>query len=182
MQVSQSPITTTESDQHGIGLFNELLWTNAELCSHCFTQVRDIGPEYSKLLKRTGDCRLDLADLDIRVNLWYERTDQGSQEHSPFDSNKRFGTCFCQQCGGDLSASDEDLSLAQLLDIAERIARYVNEETAATVDFGRFTDEIQDLKSKREHQGWDTEILAVSFARSLQSDQTRSDARQPEPA
>lgn len=170
MQFSQSPFALSASEQHGVETFAELLRQNSEICNECYAQVRDIGPEYSKLLERSGDCRLDLPDLDLRTNEWYERTTEGSQEHSPFDRNRRFGTCFCLQCGGDLSDRDGDHSLAGLLERVDRIVTYVTEETGASVEGDRYHREVKALKTTDEYQGWDTEILALGFARALQSD------------
>lgn len=169
MQFSDSPFQLDASDECGVKIFRELLWQNSEVCNNCFAQVRDIGPEYSNILRRTGDAKLDVPDLELTTNEWYERTESGSQEHSTFDNNRRHGQCYCLECGSDLSADHRDRPLDELRELAQSIVAYISRETAHDIDAERFLDELETLKRTPENQSWETEILAVSFARGLQS-------------
>jgi hypothetical protein len=169
MQFSDSPFQLDKSEQRGVDLFRELLWQNAEVCNNCFTQVRDIGPEYSNILRRTGGACLDVPDMELTTNEWYERTESASQEHSTFDENRRHGQCYCMECGADLSANHRGRSLDELREIARSAVVYITEETPQEIDGADFVSEVEKLKREPENQSWETEILAVAFARSLQS-------------
>lgn len=138
-------------------LFWDYIWTNSELCCNCFTKVRDIGPEIS----RPADSQT------YYLNLWYERTEQGSQEYAPGDENKRYGQCYCRSCGWDLTANHRNKSLEDLIELAHGICVYTNSDTPISVDRRTFARVVGRLKQHRNKQGCETEILAVGFARSI---------------
>ncbi|MFB1066456.1 hypothetical protein [Natrinema sp. H-ect4] len=169
MQLRKSPFDVTKIDESRIDDFKECIWYNSEICNGCFSRVRLVGPKVSKTLEEPTEKMLeDNGPLQrMESNEWYERTELGSQEYSSFDTNKRFGTCYCKNCGSDCSSFDEIPTKQALTDMAERIAEYANEHTELDVDRDHLVDEAAELKAIPQTDGWDTEILAVAFSRAL---------------
>lgn len=162
MQVSKSRFEVTESEQRGIDLFEDYLWYNEELCNHCFTRVREIDDQ----IIRVGKNRQKRVQWSF-----HNRTENARNEHTPFDKGpeKRYGTTFCLDCGSDCSADHHQLPLEKLKPIAKNIYRYTQAETPFDLDAKAFGRHIRDLKTDRDKQGKETQILAVAFSRSLQS-------------
>lgn len=146
-----------DPDSPYLGDFEEYIWYNSELCNNCFTVVRDVGPEVAR----------SAESQTYYINAWYERTDQGSQEHCRGDYNRRHGTCYCLDCGSDLSADHRNCPLEELMSLAIRINAYTRDHTPLSVDHRRFAREVSRMKSHRDKTGYETEILAVAFARSI---------------
>lgn len=170
MQLSSDgcPIEPTDYETVGTDVFQELFIYNSEICNGCFTKVRDVGPEVEITLQTSGPRRLaDKPPLKMDVREWFQRTEFGSQEHSTWESNKRFGSCYCIECGSDCTSSNEIKSLERLHELRENIQNYVEEHTDRTLNEVRFREELEDHKRRRELQGWDDEILAIAFSRAL---------------
>lgn len=171
MQLRESPFDTDKIDEAGIAAFEQYLWYSSEICNGCYSRVRSVGPKKKQMLEEPDEKMLHHYDESppqtMEINEWYKRTDLGTQEYSSFDDNKRFGTCYCKNCGSDCSSFDEVPTKQALKDMAERIAEYCNEHTPLAVDVERMIRETDDLKSIPQTDGWDTEILAVSFSRAL---------------
>lgn len=171
-QLHELPFDTTVEDELGYQLFREAFWQNSEICNACFTRVRDVGP---KVEKRLGDSDQHALlrhgpTMKLEINQWFERTDYGSQEHHTWDKNKRFGTCFCLECGSDCTANHRNKSIDELKPLAANIFKFAKKHTPHDMDHKRFGREIRKLKKKPEAQGYETEILALSFARALNPD------------
>lgn len=174
---SNIPFETHPSDERGYDLFSELLWYSREICNSCFTQVRSIGPEKQKMLETPDEkCLEDGEPVVMKINEWYERTEDGSQEHTTWDHNRRFGTCYCTNCGTDCNGNHRNKSLEELKPLAKNIFLYVKRETDHEIDGQRFGSEICQLKQLRSAQGNETEILAVAFARALERDRPTAEA------
>jgi hypothetical protein len=112
----------------------------------------------------------------MTINEWYERTEMGSQEHTTWDSNKRFGTCFCLNCGTDCNGNHRNKSLEELKPLAKNIFTYTKKHTPHDIDAKRFGREVKELKQERSAQGYETEVLALAFARALERDPGLSEA------
>ena len=167
----QLPVQTVPADEHGYELFRELVWYNGELCNSCFTMVRTIGPEMAKQLNTSKHRPLEHGmPLTITINEWYQRTEEGSQEHTTWDNNKRFGTCFCEQCGTDCNGNHRNKSLSDLKPLVANIFRYVKKHTEHDLDGKAFGREVKDLKKEPGMQGHETEIMALAFSRALKRD------------
>lgn len=149
----------TDVEAARLDYFREYLHHAGETCSHCYTRVRDIGPEIAR----------SAESQTYHIKAWYERTDYGSQEYAPGDTNKRYGQCYCLECGSDTSAHHANLSLDELGDIAVNLYEYVSKHTPIEVDHERFSRELVNLKRDPHKQGYETEMLAVAFARSIVS-------------
>jgi len=177
MNVSTDRFDLDQQDRDGIEAFEEYVWYNSELCSHCFARVRDVGPEYSNILRRTSGTELDVPDLEMTTNEWYERTDIGSQEYCPWDNTKRFGTCFCENCGRDTQPNHHQLSWEKMKEFAVNLYAYIRDHTPLTLSKRRFCTELSKLKvSRRDTQGKESQIFAVAFARGLQTAPMAADA------
>lgn len=159
------PFETHRSDEHGYELFREAIWHNSEVCSNCFTQIRTIGPV----------TEMWLGTSTMRINAWYDRTESGSQEHTQWDYNKRFGTCYCLDCGADCSGSHHNTPLEGLIELVENIFRYTKTQTQYDIDGKEFGKEVRELKSIRDATGYETEIMAIAFSRALKRDRPSAD-------
>jgi hypothetical protein len=158
MQVNPQRFQLTTSEKKGIDYFREYLWRNPEICTHCFTRIREIEEQK---IKRGKNKHIE----DVFEH--HERTKQASNEHTQWDHNLRYGTTFCLECGSDCTPSHRDLGLNQLKPIAKRIYLYTTEETPLTLDHRRFGREIRDMKRDPSKQGKESQILAVAFSRAL---------------
>lgn len=175
---STLPLETYPSDENGYKLFRERIWHNGEICNSCFTRVRSIGPEMERQLETSKDGSRRLADgppITIRINEWYERTTEGSQEHTTWDHNTRFGTCYCLNCGTDCNGNHRNKSLSELTPLVENIFRYVKEHTPQDIDGKAFGREVKQLKQQRSAQGHETEVMALAFARALADPRDEAD-------
>ncbi|RQG93766.1 hypothetical protein EA472_22730 [Natrarchaeobius oligotrophus] len=103
----------------------------------------------------------------LEINEWYDRTENGSQEHTPWDHNRRFGTCYCLHCGTDCNGNHRNKSLEELKPLVKNIFRYVSYETDHELDGKRFGATVRELKQRRAAQGHETEVMAIAFARAL---------------
>ena len=169
MQLRKSPFDVDKIDDTAIDAFEEYFWYSSEICNGCYSRVRSVGPKVTKTLEEPTEkmLRHNGPLVKMEQNEWYERTETGSQEYSSFDTNKRFGTCYCTDCGSDCSSFDEVLGKDVLTDMAERIAEYTNKHTPLEIDKARMVALTAELKSVPQTDGWDTEILAVAFSRAL---------------
>ena len=159
MQVSTERFDLTPSDKRGIEDFKEYLFYNSEVCSNCFTRVREIDDR--KILRGKNRHIEDVFEF-------HERTEQAESEFTPWDSNPLYGTTFCLECGSDCSADHEKLTLEQLKPLAKNIFVYTTQHTPLGLDGKRFGREIKDMKAEPRFQGKESQILAVAFARSLE--------------
>lgn len=148
----------TDMEMARLDYFKDYLWYNSEVCNNCLTRVRDIGPEIAR----------SAEGQTFYINEWYERTEWGSQEFAPGDDNRRHGQCYCLDCGRDLSADHRNTDLESLLEIAVNCYGYIYHHTPLDVNKTRFTNEIVRLKKDPDKTGYETEILAVAFARSVE--------------
>lgn len=162
MHIDQDRFGLTDTENARIDTFEDYIWYNSEVCNHCFSRVRDIEVNPSA-------ARLSGTSLKNHPATFYERTEIGSQEHHDWDYNQRFGTCFCLDCGGDLTAAHLNLGIEQLLDYAENLCRYVRDETPLQIDPNRFARELGEYKRTPRLQGRDSQMFAAAFARSLQT-------------
>jgi hypothetical protein len=160
--------------RQSIAVFREQILHNRELCDHCFQQVKSIGETKTKTLDTSGRRLLsDGQPLRIEITGHYERTEHGSQEHTPWDGregNRRFGTCFCQDCGAEVSASSaHSVGLETLTNRGKRIIAYLNRKTRYWCVGSDFAEALTTLKREPDNTGYDAEILAVATAHSLES-------------
>ena len=170
MNVNSARFNLTPTERARVQTFKDEVWYNSELCNHCFSRVREI--EANPAAKRLSENSLKNHPEDF-----YERTELGTQEHTDWDYNRRFGTCFCLECGGDLTASHHQLDRETMKTFAKNLARYVAEHTALQFDAHRFFTELLRLKDRRDTQGKESQMFAVAFARAIQ---TRTPAATPD--
>lgn len=169
MHVSQDQFDLSPTERRGVDTFKDRIWYNSEVCNSCFSQVRSVGPTVTKRLREPSEKLLENGEpLDLEMSEWYERTENGSQEYTTWDDNKRFGTCFCLDCGTDCTGNHRHKTVDELKPIAANIYEYITTQTPLDLDHKRFGREIRELKSVPEYQGFETEILAIAFARALE--------------
>lgn len=165
------PFETQSSDKRGYELFREAIWRSRQVCNSCFSQVRDVGPEHTRMLDVSGPRRLEHGiPLEMTINEWYQRTDNGSQEHSPGDYNLRFGTCYCLNCGTDCNGEHRNTSLEDMIPLVDSIFRYTKTETPHEINGSKFGREVRELKSIPDATGYETEIMAIAFGRAVEPD------------
>jgi hypothetical protein len=171
------PDNVERPSRQELAVFTEELWRNQEICNNCFSQIRTIGPTAEKQLEQSGSHQLRHGDpLTVEITAWHDRVDdKASQEHTPWDEqrgtvgNRRFGTCFCLECGSGDGREDQTVSLDDLVEQSKRIVRYLKTQTRYSVDGGTFGQTLSRLKRERDNQGYSTEILAVATATALES-------------
>lgn len=157
---NELPFATRPTDKRGYEVFRNEIWWNREVCNSCFSQVRNIGPVMERWMGASY----------MTLNEFYERTDNGSQEYTPFDVNRRYGTCFCTQCGSDCTGDHRNTSLEDLIPLVKNIFQYTKRELEHDLDAATFGKEVRELKSIRDATGYETEIMAIGFARALDDD------------
>jgi len=161
------PGGVSEPGQGSLQVFKDHIWQNSELCNNCFQQIRTIGPVREKRLEVSGTRLLHHGrPMLVEFHEWHERTEHGTQEHTPWDSD-RYGTCFCLECGSDGTATGETLPLATLVTYGKRIVRYLNTRTHHRVSGERFGKVLKLLASIDDNSGYDTEKLAVATVAAL---------------
>jgi uncharacterized protein with PIN domain len=160
MQVSQSRFSLTPTEQARLSTYEKHVWHNSEVCNHCFTKVREV--ERNPVAARLGPTSLRNVPAE-----YHERTDDGTQEFCGWDNNPRFGTCFCLECGGDLSASHRDISLERMKTYAVNLEQYVRDHTPLALNRERFARELIRQKRRDGTQGCESQIFAVAFIRGL---------------
>jgi hypothetical protein len=165
MHVSTDRFALTRADKAGIEAFKKHIWYNSEVCSHCFSRVRAVGETVTvhKSVHRH------------EVNKFYERTEQGSQEYTPWDENARYGTCFCTNCGADLQPEHHHLSWETVKSFAVNLYNYTTNHTSLQLNGERFAAELRELRTERlDTAGKESQVFAVAFARALQTDVSAS--------
>lgn len=166
MFIDSDRFNLTDIEKARIKTFEREIWYSSEVCNHCFSRVREV--ERNPAAERLSPTSLKNIPADF-----YARTELGTQEHCGWDYNRRFGTCFCLECGGDLSADHRDLPRGKMKRFAKNIARYVANETSVSLDRQRFFAELLRQKNRRDAQGREGQIFAVAFARSIQTQTPR---------
>jgi hypothetical protein len=164
MHVSQSRFDLTKADKAGIQAFLKHIWYNSEVCSNCFSRVRAIG---------------DIVTVEKDVHshelaAFYERTEDATQEHTPFDEpSARYGTCFCDHCGADLRPDHHLLPWPVVHEYAVRLQEYTRQHTSLQLSTERFGRQLAYLHRQRDDTaGKESQIFAVAFARALTTDVT----------
>lgn len=160
-----------ETTQQRVAEFTTLFWHSAELCNQCFTRIREIE-------------RLDVSGLrsdQNRPSSYHERTANAVNEWAPSDRpTARYGKTYCTRCGSESGGRWEtNQSLADLRPIARRILEHTKRETDYDLDGATFGAAIRDLKTgpdARDRQGRDAQLLAVAWARSVETDTPTDDA------
>lgn len=162
MQVSPERFSLSPSEQARLSTYEKYIWHNSEVCNHCFTRVREVerNPKAAKL----GPTSLRNLPAEF-----HERTEDGSQEFCGWDRNKRFGTCFCEECGGDLSASHRYIPLGKMKSYAVNLEQYIREHTPVDLNRERFALELVEQKRRPDTQGCESQIFAVAFVRGLRT-------------
>jgi len=157
----------SQTDRARLDDFEDYIWFNSELCNNCFSQVREIGDE----MIRHSDCHRHY------INAYYERTETGTREYHPWlQPTRRYGETFCDECGGDLEATGDDLSFEELQERAVRVYKYTKEHTPLALDHAGFGRRLGTLKRRPDLQNCDWQILAVAWVRSI------TDAPRPDDA
>lgn len=163
MRVSQItfPDGVEQPSRRRISVFRDQILENSEICDNCFQQIRAIG-----------DVQTKTSDLfEHELNTYYERTEHGSQEYTPFQlPSDRYGACYCQECGSaaNQSSGADILSVEEMTERLKNIYRYMRLRTEYDVNPEAMGQTLGALKRQRENQGRDAEIFAVATARAIQ--------------
>ena len=155
------PDGVSQPSQRRVAIIKKAILHSSEVCDGCFSRVRIIGDIVEI---RTGEHIHERATV-------YERTDLGSQEHSPFETAAdRYGTCFCEGCGsavddglGRGNRSKEELT-GMLRNAAEHILRHSDHDLSGE----RAGRTLNRLVAEPDNTGYDTELLVASLAVGLE--------------
>lgn len=152
-------------DEVGIRLFDEYIWQNRELCNHCFTRVREIDANLAAAQLPANSLR-NLPEADQR------KTRDSVSEHTPWphEENPKYGKTFCLNCASDMTADHRDRTLEDLTPFVGNLYGYVSDHTPIELDTRIFATTLVELKRTPDHQGRETQMLAVAFARGVTND------------
>jgi len=142
--------------------FDELLFDNPEVCSHCYSRIRDReehDPEQSYQRLGTGNHptetleRSGVGVLGIDVE---DKNEYGSQQSTR-------ARTYCSECGTDRGKAWGDYIHSRYASqrIADRLARRLHEQ-GWYPDIGKLYGTIDHLKSQPDYQGQDREIFATA--------------------
>ena len=158
---AEIPFPTEPTDKRGYEIFRTEIWHSRQVCNQCFSHIRNIGPEIEKWLGASYQT----------INAYYERTENGSQEFTPFDHNVRYGTCFCTECGSDCTGDHRNTAYQDIIPLVRNIYIYTQRHTDHSLDRSRLASEVSDLMSIENSTGRETEVMAIAFSRALETDQ-----------
>ena len=161
------PFPTQPQDRRGYEIFKSEIWYSKETCNQCFTHIRNIGPEIERWMGASYQT----------LNAFYERTEQGTQEFTTWDHNVRYGTCFCENCGSDCTGDHRNTAYSDLIPLVKNIFVYTKRCTDYDLDKSRLAREVSDLMSVENSTGYETEVMAIAFARALVENHARADQR-----
>lgn len=142
--------------------FDDLLFGNPEVCSHCFSRIRDHtenDPEQSHQTLGTGNHpnetleRSGVGILGIDIE---DMNEYGSQQSTR-------ARTYCGECGTDRGKArgDHIHSWYDAQRIADRLVRRLNEQ-GWYPDVDKLYNTIDHLKSQPDRQGQDREIFATA--------------------
>lgn len=149
---------TPPADDDPLDRFDDLLFENAEICSHCFSHIRD---ETEHDLERLGNSN---KPTETR-----QRAGVGVAGHTVIDLN-RYGTkrkhetrTFCGECGSQSghALGDHIHSRQAIRRICDRIVRRLHEQ-GYYPHLPTLYGVTLHLKRQPDHQGRDREILATA--------------------
>lgn len=164
MHISQQRFDLDRADKSGVQAFLKHVWYSSEVCSNCFTQVRSVGDVVRK----------SMDDHTHELPAYYERTEDASQEYTPFgEPSDRYGTCFCDNCGADTQPQHRDLPWERMREYALHLYEFADSETPLTLSRERFARHLAHLRlDRRDTAGRESQVFAVAFARALETDVT----------
>lgn len=170
-----APSSDARSDARtGRGWFDEVVFTNPEICSNCFARIRDrdendtdtwgSGNRPESVLQRVGDGVVghdcEVHDRYGAVRTYHSRT-------------------FCDQCGRKSgTARDDTLSKQEALGRVDALVRRLQEHGYAPA-VERMYHAVGHLKSQPEYEAKDTEIFAAATAIGITHGRAASTAPYP---
>lgn len=145
-------------------VFYDELFHDDEVCSHCFTRIRDveaIGEIVSGSLLATHPT--EHRTLTEAAVMGHDTVGPAPGMTEPTRTK-----VYCGECGRTSAPERDRYSMSMMMEAAERIHDVLTER-GHDLSLEVLRDSIRTIKSKPEAQGWDTEILAWAVGRALRA-------------
>lgn len=140
-------------------VFYDRLFENKEVCSYCFTQIRDIDPFPDD--KNWGS-RLASHPTEYRSLADGGEPGHDCDEHDDYGVIKTYRSrTFCGECGRDGLSDDQALPPKHLVALGQNITAELDRQ-GVSCDFDALRDSIERSCSHRDLHGYQTEILAIA--------------------
>lgn len=161
---------TQSRGQRALRFFDELLFENPEVCSHCFSRIRD-RTEHDTEFLGTGN----------RPTETLERAGKGVVGHDERQLDDYgaittpFARTYCGECGSPGGTDDPKRirSLQQVRGHGDAILRRLH-EAGYYPDVQTFYTALERLKQNPDRQGQDREILAAASFLAVERGRERS--------
>lgn len=178
-----SPKKTVLDHEPLAEVFYDELFYDAEVCSHCFTQIRDIEAiERDTWGSRLATHPTEHRTLTDNAVMGHDSIGPGSGKTMTEPTRPK---AYCGECGRTSAPKRDRYSLSGMMEAADQIHTILTER-GHDLDIDVLRDGIRALKTNPRAQGLDTEILAWSVGRALRvrpavvSDEARRDRQRAE--
>jgi len=158
--------TSTDTPTDPLERFDELLFANPEVCSHCFARIRDHHEIHDHQALGNGNKPTETLERakDGVVGQAVESQDTYGVRYSTATRT------FCGRCGSQSGRAigDHIYSLQSFRRCCDNIARRLHEQ-GYYPDLDALYATALTLKRKQNHQGKDREILAAAVHRAIEN-------------
>lgn len=163
-----TPTSTDPRASRARRLFDDLLFQNPEVCSHCFARIRD-REEHGEPADRLGTGNRPTETLE---RAGAGELGQDVEDHDTYGVRRSYhARTFCGECGRPGGRAD-DAHIASLQELRGRVDSIVRRlhEAGYFPSLRTLYGTVATLKQNPEHQGADTEILATAVFLAIDSD------------
>lgn len=140
-------------------VFYDRLFENQEVCSYCFTQIRDIDafPD-----DKNWGSRLASHPTEYRSLADGGEPGHDCEEHDDYGAIKTYRSrTFCGECGRDGLADDQAVDQHTLMGFATNIVTQLDRQ-GISCDLDAVRDSIERSANQSALEGYQTEILAIA--------------------
>lgn len=155
--------------QRALDRFDELLFDNPEICSHCFSRIRD-RTEYSEEERRGATLGTGNKPTETLERAGDGTLGQDIREHNKYGTKREYyPRTYCDNCGSPGGTADGSHihSTQSALGCAYQIVRRLH-EMGYYPDIHTLFETVEHLKSKPDKQGQDREIFATAVHLSIE--------------
>jgi hypothetical protein len=177
---SDGSATTDSEASRALRRFDDLLFANPEVCSHCFARIRDHTEHTDAPANRLGTGNRPTETLE-RAGAGV--VGQDVTDHDAYGAKQSYhGRTYCGACGSpggtNLDHTTDKQALRRRLDA---IARRLH-EAGHYPDLATLYGTALSLKAKPDHQGKDREVLAAAVHLALKRGRTADATGRPRPS
>lgn len=152
--------------------FDDHLFENPEICSNCFSRIRD-HTEHDDTAGRLGTGNRPTETLERAGDGIVGQDERRLDDYGEITSS--FSRTYCGECGSPGGRADGShiLSLQAMWWRADNIVRRLHEQ-GYYPDLETFYDAIETLKTNPDRQGRDREIFAAATYLAIERGEKRS--------